>query len=153
MKFRKAIETDFIKSYKKLTIVNFIKFLINPSSRATFFVRCAQFSPNMFFWLFRNILITFYNIDFGKGCKIGYGLRIPHPIGIVFGGGCIIGSDFTIYQNVTIGNKNNAYPIIKDNVIIYCNSVIVGKIIIDDNVIVGALSFVDKSLTKGKIVR
>lgn len=153
MNFKKAVKSDFIKSYKELNFVTFIKYLINPACRAAFFVRCAQFSPNILFWLFRNILITFYNIDFGKGCKIGYGLRIPHPIGIVFGGGGVIGNNFTIYQNVTIGNKKDSYPLIKDNVTIYCGSVVVGEIIIENNVVIGALSFVDKSLTEGKVFK
>ena len=153
MKFRQAVKSDFMKSYKIFTLSNSIKFLINPATRVTLFIRCAQFSPGCLFWIFRNLLITFFNIDFGKGCKIGYGLRVPHPIGIVFGGGSIIGNDFTIYQNVTIGNKRDYYPKINDNVTIYCNSVVVGKIVVENNVIIGALSFVDKSLDMGTIVR
>lgn len=153
MKFRQAVKSDFIKSYEIFSLSNFFKFLINPATRVTFFIRCAQFSPSFTFWFFRNILVTFFNIDFGKGCQIGYGLKVPHPIGIVFGGGCIIGDNLTIYQNVTLGSKRDSYPQINNNVTIYCNSVIVGNIVIEDNVVVGALSFVDKSLSKGKVVK
>lgn len=147
------IKSDFIRLYGKMSFKNIIKSFLNPSFRACVLVRCAQTSPDYLFWIFRGLLISFSNIDFGRGCKIEEGLLIPHPIGIVFGGGCKIGKNFTIYQNVTLGSKKGFYPTIQDDVIIYCNSVVVGKVLIENEVVVGALSFVDKDISAKEVFK
>lgn len=66
-----------------------------------------------------------------------------------------IGEKFIIRNNTTIGNKNNdesQVPIIGNNVEIGVNTVIVGKIVIGDNVIIGAGSTVIKDVESNKIV-
>ena len=151
--FFKYIYSDFLRLYSEFSFKNLIKCLLNPSFRACVLVRCAQRSPGFLFWFFRGILVSFSNIDFGKGCEIGEGLLIPHPIGIIFGGGCKIGNNFTIYQNVTLGNKKGKYPKIGNNVIIYCNSVVVGEISLQNDVVIGALSFVDMDLKIGAVFK
>lgn len=151
--FFKYVRSDFLRLYSKFSLKNFLKCLVNPSFRACVLVRCAQSSPSFLFWFFRGILVSFSNIDFGKGCEIGEGLLIPHPIGIVFGGGCVIGNNFTIYQNVTLGNKGGLYPVIDDEVTIYCNSVVVGKVNLGKEVTIGALSFVDKDISAGEVFK
>lgn len=92
-----------------------------------------------------------YKISNKYGCYIspkaviGKNLTLPHPIGIVIGEGAKIGNNVIIYQNVTIGRKNRnvpKYPIIEDNVIIYCQSTIIGDITIGKNSIIGSNSVV-----------
>ena len=52
----------------------------------------------------------------------------------------IIGKNCSIYQNVTIGSDGNPehVPTIGDNVTIYANAVVFGKITIGNNVKIGA---------------
>ena len=74
---------------------------------------------------------------------------MPHPIGIVIGAGARIGENCVIYQNVTIGRKYRdiaEYPNIGDNVIIYCNSVLIGDINVGKNSVIGCNSVVLKSV-------
>lgn len=77
-------------------------------------------------------------------------MRMPHPVGIVITEKAILGNNCTIYQNVTIGNKNGS-PTLGNNVIIYANSVIIGKINIGDNAIIGAGSIVLKDIPANEI--
>lgn len=56
--------------------------------------------------------------------RIGVGLHIPHPTSIVIVAKTTIGDNFTIYQNTTIGG-----------------AMILGKVNVGDNVIVGTNSF------------
>jgi len=64
---------------------------------------------------------------------------LPHPTGIVIAGGCDIGENVRISQNVTLGKRSGkGYPKIKDNVEIYANAVVVGDITIGENSVVGA---------------
>lgn len=100
---------------------------------------------------YANKIYKKYNCFISPKAVIGKNLIIPHPIGIVIGEGVKIGDNCTIYQNVTIGRKNRGipeYPEIKDNVIIYCNSTIIGNIEIGNNSIIGCNSIVLKSISE-----
>ncbi len=89
---------------------------------------------------------------------IGRNLRLPHPTGIVIAGGAIIGENVTINQHVTIGGNwgkkidGRAFPIIGSCIWIMPGSLVVGPIIINDNVIVGAQSLVTKSVATNSLV-
>ncbi len=87
-----------------------------------------------------------------KDAIIGNNIFMPHPIGIVIGNGVKIGDGCSIYQNVTIGQKNEKYPKIGNNVIIFPNSAIIGDIIIGDNVVIGAGSVVIYNVPDNAII-
>ncbi|MBM5572347.1 MULTISPECIES: serine O-acetyltransferase [Deefgea] len=74
------------------------------------------------------------------------GLRLGHPFGIVINPGCSLGKNITIFQGVTLGSKRTGShagaPIIADNVIVFPNSVIIGRISIGKNAVIGAGSIV-----------
>lgn len=86
--------------------------------------------------------MTLHSIDIGKGCQIGRRLMLPHPVGIVIGGGVIIGEDCRIFQNVTLGQARGVYPVLGNGVIVYPNSVIVGEIVVPAGERVRACSFI-----------
>ncbi|EJS4046602.1 hypothetical protein NWU98_004456 [Vibrio vulnificus] len=151
--FLNLVSSDFSRLYEKLSLISLVSSLLNPSFHACFLIRCAQCSPRYLFWLFRNLLIWKHSIDFGRGCLIERGLLLPHPIGIVFGGGSVLSSNCTIYQNVTIGKHRGGYPIIGFGCIVYGGSYIVGDITIGKNCIVGALKFVSKDVEDNVIIR
>jgi serine O-acetyltransferase len=82
--------------------------------------------------------------------RIGPGLRLPHPVGIVIGADVAIGRNVTIYQNVTLGTSDvrdeGGYPTVGDGVIIYAGAVIVGPIRIGRNAVVGANAVVTRDV-------
>lgn len=71
-----------------------------------------------------------------------------HPVGIVIHPDVEVGKNCTIYQNVTIGygkknrKTNRHVPILRDNVTVYANAVIIGGITIGNNAKIGAGSVV-----------
>lgn len=90
-------------------------------------------------------------IDIHPGARIGHHFTIDHGTGVVIGATCIIGNNVKLYQGVTLGAKsfpldenNNPikgiprHPILEDNVIIYSNATILGRITIGKDCIVGA---------------
>ena len=95
--------------------------------------------------IIRNKLQKKYNIIIGDRCTIGNGISFPHPQNIVIGQRVAIGINCTIYQDVTIGQKNGKYPKIGNNVIIYPGAKIFGDIEIGNNSVIGANSVVCKS--------
>jgi serine O-acetyltransferase len=98
-------------------------------------------------------------IDIHPGAHIGEYFCIDHGTGVVIGETCIIGSRVRLYQGVTLGAKkftldndgNPAknvprHPIIEDNVVIYSNANVLGRITIGRNSIIGGNVWQTRSL-------
>lgn len=97
-------------------------------------------------------LLKKFNCQISCYSTIGYGLWIPHPVGIVIGSGVCIGKNLTIYQNVTVGQNMGKYPHIGNDVIIYPGAKIIGDVVIGDNAIIGANAVVNHNVEKKAIV-
>lgn len=95
----------------------------------------------------RQLNIILNNCEISYNAEIGLGFKIYHAFGIVIGD-AKIGEKFAVFQNTTVGKNVNhsQYPIIGDNVTMYTGSVIVGAIVIGDNVSVGANTVVTKDV-------
>lgn len=98
-------------------------------------------------------------IEIHPGAKIGEYFFIDHGTGVVIGETTIIGNNVRIYQGVTLGAKSfpldengkpikgiPRHPIIEDNVIIYSNSTILGRIVIGQNSIIGGNQWVTEDV-------
>ncbi len=98
-------------------------------------------------------------IDIHPGAKIGSGFTIDHGTGVVIGATSIIGNNVTIYQGVTLGAKNfpldeagkpikgiPRHPILEDNVVIYANATILGRITIAEGSSIGGNIWVTESV-------
>lgn len=89
-----------------------------------------------------NFLI--FGLEVPARLKIGPGLVIPHTFGTIIGAR-EIGSNVTIYQQVTLGAKvaDFAYvpeqrPLVKDGALITAGAKIIGPVIIGENAVIGA---------------
>lgn len=152
--FFKLVYSDYKRLYGDRSLIKgLLASMVNPSFHAVFLIRCAQRCPRYFFWFFRLALISKHSIDFGVGCNIGKGLLLPHPIGIVFGGGVKMGDDNTVYQNVTFGMHKGGYPRLGNGCITYGSSVVVGAITVGDNCTIAALQFLSKNLENKTVYR
>lgn len=98
-------------------------------------------------------------IDIHPGATIGKHFTIDHGTGVVIGETCVIGNNVKIYQGVTLGAKSfplddegnpikgiPRHPIIEDNVIIYANATVLGRITIGEGSVIGGNMWVTKSL-------
>ncbi len=94
-------------------------------------------------------------IDIHPAATIGRYFTIDHGTGVVVGATCIIGDNVKLYQGVTLGARSfplddngnpikgvPRHPIIEDNVIVYANATILGRITIGTGCIVGANEWV-----------
>lgn len=97
-------------------------------------------------------------IDIHPGANIGEYFAIDHGTGVVIGETCVIGNYVTLYQGVTLGAKSFQYdeegipmnvprhPIIEDNVTIYSNASVLGRITIGHHSIIGGNVWVTDSV-------
>ncbi|MDE5728277.1 MAG: serine acetyltransferase [Duncaniella sp.] len=102
-------------------------------------------------------------IDIHPGASIGRSFVIDHGTGVVIGATAIIGENVKIYQGVTIGarsfvkdeNDNPVkgiarHPIIGDNVVIYSNSTVLGRITVGDGAVIGGNLWVTSPVAPGE---
>ncbi|MDH1127675.1 serine acetyltransferase [Enterobacter sp. GD03975] len=106
----------------------------------------------------RNLIFK-YGTEIQLGAHIGPGMVISHHHGIVINGSAVIGHSLRIRQNITIGitganvNKGPISIVIGNNVSIGAGSCIIAdKIRIGDNVVIGAMSFVNKDIPSNTTV-
>lgn len=121
-------------------------------------IRGQKSKPNFIslpYLVFYRILVEWIlGIEIPPKTVIGGGLQIYHGTGIVINGNTIIGSNLTIRNGVTIGHKQpeGTSPKLGNNISIGANSVIIGNITLGDNVVVGALSLVNKSFNSNSVI-
>lgn len=98
-------------------------------------------------------------IDIHPGATIGHSFMIDHGTGVVIGETAIIGDRCRIYQGVTLGARSfptdesgsmvkqlPRHPIIGNDVVIYANSTILGRVTIGDRCIVGGNIWITESV-------
>lgn len=102
-------------------------------------------------------------IDIHPGAQIGTGFVIDHGTGVVIGATAIIGNNVKLYQGVTLGarsfvtdDSNNPvkgiprHPIIGDDVVIYSNTTILGRVNIGQGAVIGGNLWVTRDVEPGE---
>ncbi|EJC3746420.1 serine acetyltransferase [Enterococcus faecium] len=86
--------------------------------------------------------------------KIGIGIKIWHPFGIIIHPDCLIGDNLTIRHQVTIGKAKDdgGVPVLGNNISIGTGAKILGDINIGDNTVIGANAVVTKSFPEKSIL-
>lgn len=98
-------------------------------------------------------------IDIHPTAQIGHHFTIDHGTGTVIGATCIIGNNVKLYQGVTLGAKSfpldengnpmkgvPRHPILEDDVIIYAQATILGRITIGKGSVIGGNVWVTNDL-------
>ena len=100
-------------------------------------------------------------IDIHPGAQIGEYFSIDHGTGVVIGETCIIGNHVRLYQGVTLGAvrfridenglplKIPRHPILEDNVVVYANANILGRITIGKDSTIGGNVWLTNSIPAG----
>ncbi len=103
-------------------------------------------------------------IDIHPGAQIGEYFSMDHGTGIVVGQTSIIGNHVRLYQGVTLGAKNFTldeeglpmdiprHPIIEDNVTIYSNASVLGRITIGEGSVIGGNIWVTRSIPPNTVL-
>ncbi|MEG1573581.1 MAG: serine acetyltransferase [Bacteroidales bacterium] len=102
-------------------------------------------------------------IDIHPAATIGEYFTIDHGTGVVIGATAIIGNNVKLYQGVTLGAKSFPldengnpikgilrHPIIGNNVIIYSNATILGRITIGEGATIGGNIWVTENVEPGE---
>ncbi|MGM0497816.1 MAG: serine O-acetyltransferase EpsC [Bacteroidota bacterium] len=104
-------------------------------------------------------------IDLHPKAEIGESFVIDHGTGVVIGATCIIGNGVKIYQGVTLGAKSfpadeegnpikgiERHPIVKNNVVIYAETTILGRVTIGANSVIGGNVWLTRSIPENSTI-
>ena len=141
----------------------FLVYLMEPRFRVNVYFRLGKYlntKQNIFAKVYKkylqNLLMIKYGFHITFNAKIGVGLRVVHLGGINIHGNAVIGENFTVLDNVSIGQAKRRdgldVPTIGNNVYVGSCSKIVGKIHIGDNVTIGTLTLVNKDVGTNQTV-
>jgi serine O-acetyltransferase len=101
-------------------------------------------------------------IDIHPGAQIGESFTIDHGTGVVIGETCVIGRNVKLYQGVTLGAKSfpldengnpikgiPRHPILEDDVVVYSNATILGRITLGRGAVIGGNIWVTEDVPPG----
>ncbi|MEI8055454.1 MAG: serine O-acetyltransferase EpsC [bacterium] len=153
---RLLLDTDATAAYNgdPACEARFLPVLCYPSMLALLYHRVAhvlyQYKIPILPRIITELAHSQTGIDIHPGAQIGESFFIDHGTGVVIGETTIIGHHVKMYHGVTLGAKSfpvdengncikniKRHPIIGNHVIIYSNAVILGRINIGDNSVIG----------------
>ena len=104
-------------------------------------------------------------IDIHPGASIGKWFAIDHGTGLVIGETSVIGDHVKLYQGVTLGARSfpvdesgkpirniPRHPILEDNVIVYSNATILGRVTVGKGAVVGGNLWVTEDVPAGAVL-
>ncbi len=93
------------------------------------------------------------HVELPTRAEIGPGLRLPHAHSILLPPGAKIGSECTIYHEVTIGyGAKPGMPQLGDHVVVFCGARILGGITVGEHAHIGPNVVVSRDVKAGAMV-
>ena len=108
-------------------------------------------------WFLSRLSIAITGAEIEFNARIGPGMFVSHPVGIVVGRGTVIGSNVTLFQGVTFGVKSwhpdaiTKFPRVGNKCYFFTGAAVLGDVTIGDNCIVGAHAVVTSDLPDGSL--
>lgn len=141
-------------------------YIHNPGFRFTYYLRKVTHYARtkrglgFFGYIYNRILLHHYRMRYGfdisPAAMIGPGLYIGHFGGVVISPYAVLGQNINIAQGVTIGSTSTGprigAPSIEDRVWIGANAVLVGKITIGREALIGPGAYVFFDVPSGAVV-
>lgn len=103
-----------------------------------------------------NLLL--HGADIDPRSQIDAGLLLQHPVGTVIGGGASIGKNCTLMGGVVLGRREVRggasplqYPQVGSGVLLSAGACVLGRVIIGDRAVVGAMALVLKDVPSDSV--
>jgi len=94
------------------------------------------------------VLFWFFKIEVSRSAKIGAGLRLPHPMGIIIGPNTTIGEGCDLYADVrlVLGHGCKRGPSIGDGAFLGDGAKVVGDVRVGAGAVIGVSSVVTRDV-------
>lgn len=87
---------------------------------------------------YRRRLTYRFGIDIPVQTRVGPSLYIGHFFGIIVNGRSIFRANCTLSQGVTLGKKDDGFPVLGNHVYVAPGAKILGPVVLGDHAVVGA---------------
>lgn len=102
-------------------------------------------------------------VEIHPGARIGGGFFVDHGAGVVIGETAVIGTDVTLFHQVTLGSTGwwhdragpdggRRHPVVGDRVVIGANATVLGPVTVGDDCVIGAQALVIRDVPNGSRV-
>ncbi len=151
LRFSKSQDNKFVK---------FLRIIKNYELRYLFYLRKEESSKSKIFQKIYHFLAynlgKHYGLEMGSK-SLGAGVKLAHAFNIHINKSAFIGENATIFKGVTVGSIRREggkadCPKIGKRVTICANAMVCGKIIIGDDVLIAANSFVNFDVPGNSVV-
>ena len=133
-----------------------INILASHQIRYMYWWRKANRKYNIFYKLILYRYSRKYGLEISTAAHIGEGLYLGHPYNITVGGDVTLGKNVNLHKGCTIGRENRGkrvgVPTIGNNVYVGINAVIVGNIVIGDDVMIAPNTFINFDVPSNSVV-
>lgn len=94
------------------------------------------------------VLFWFFKIEVSRSAKIGAGLRLPHPMGIIIGPNTTVGEGCDLYADVrlVLGHGCKRGPSIGDGAFLGDGAKVVGDVRVGTGAVIGVSSVVTRDV-------
>jgi serine O-acetyltransferase len=161
--FRALLWSDYERHYhykdespRTRKVLFLPRLLTNACLHANLLVRAVGVAPGPLQWVLRRLLLSKHSTDVSPFARIGPGLYMPHPFGIVLAPNIEIGRNAVIQHLVTItpAVTENWLPgkgvvlttQLGDDVTVFPQSLVIGPVVVGDRAIISARSLVTRDV-------
>ena len=125
---------------------------LKPWHQSRVLFRLSQLTTGIVSLWFHKVNLSWNGVDIQPAARIGRGLTMSHPVGVVIGDGVKAGHTLTLLQHVTLGQRDGAFPVIGNEVTVYTGASVLGDICVGDGAIIGAHALVLSDVPPNTIV-
>lgn len=133
-----------------------LQYRVASAVHTSHFARWARIPMELFLAIWHKIIEMATGISLPETAIIGPGLYIAHFGNVFLHGDTRIGENCTIGQGVTVGISGRGdyrgVPTIGDRVYIATSAVVIGKIVVGDDAVIGANSLVNRDVAPNTTV-
>lgn len=110
-------------------------------------------------WFVARLMVTLTGAEIEFNARIGPGLLIAHPVGLVIGRGAVIGEHATLFQGVTLAAKSyhpdeiGKFPQVGNHCFLFAHAGVFGAVRVGDFCVVAAHAVVTKDVPDGALAR
>ncbi|MEH6625331.1 MAG: hypothetical protein V7739_02720 [Motiliproteus sp.] len=133
--------------------VSFLRILMSDGTTANILYRCMRWFAghrlSLVAYLFQYLNKLLNGCVIGIGAEFGHGFVIMHPVGIVINSKVRGGVNVTLESGVVIGDEKGKSPKLLNNIFVGSGAKIIGQLLLENNVKVGANAVVTKDAAEG----
>jgi serine O-acetyltransferase len=146
--------------YESSRWTDLVRVFLTDGTSAVIMYRAAKFFQKIGLGILGAVILkankTLNGCVIGRGVDFEEGFVLMHPVGVVINGGVAGGRNVVLESGVVLGAARNGFPVevpeLGSDIFIGSGAKVIGKVVIGDNVTIGANAVVVDDVPDGSVV-